>query len=420
MSTADQFSPARILRALHSRNYRLFFAGQLVSLTGTWMQSLAMSWLVYRMTNSPLALGVIGFTSQITAFLITPFAGVWADHANRRKIVIFTQALAMVQALTLALLVLTGIVRVWHIIALSAFLGVVNSFDMPVRQSFLVDIVGNKEDLGNAIALNSMLFNSARFLGPMVAGAIIAAFGEGVCFLFNGISYIAVIAALVLMRMEHKQTATSAGGLLHSMREGFVYTFNLRPIRSIMLLMGLISLVVFPYAVLMPVFARDVLHGSSRTLGLLLGAVGLGAFGGGIYLASKEGIAGIGRRIAAAAMIMGAGILLLSFARSVWLSFVILLFVGFGMMVHMASSNTFLQTIVDDDKRGRVMGFYIMAFAGLTPFGSLFSGWLASKAGTPATIAVSGILCFCGALFFASRLGDFEASVARHQRGRPA
>jgi MFS family permease len=405
-----------ILRALRYRNYQLFFSGQFISLIGTWMQSLAMSWLVYRMTNSPLALGFIGFSSQISAFFVTPFAGVWADHANRRKLVICTQSLAMLQAFILAALVLTHSIRVWHIIALSLFLGIINSFDMPVRQSFTVDMIEDKEDLGNAIALNSMLFNGARFIGPPLAGIVVALWGEGVCFLLNGISYLAVIAALMMMHIPHLTRMTRPGNVFESMREGFTYTFSSRPIRSIMLLMGLVSLVVFPYAILMPVFARDVLHGSSRTLGYLLGAIGLGALAGAVFMAAKQGIEGMGKRIAVATMIMGTGIICLSMTRSLWLAFAVLLFVGFGMMVHMASSNTFLQTIVEDSKRGRVMGFYILAFVGLTPFGSLFAGWLASKIGTPPTVMFAGALCLCGSLVFALRLPQFERSIAAEQK----
>jgi len=401
-----------ILRALRYRNYRLFFSGQLISLVGTWMQNLAMGWLVYRMTNSAFALGVIGFSSQISAFFVTPFAGVWADYANRRKLIILAQALAMVQALALAALVLTRTVQVWHIIVLSVFLGVVNSFDMPVRQSFTVDMIEDKDDLGNAIALNSMVFNSARFIGPMLAGAVVAVWGEGICFLFNGISYIAVIAALAMMRIPRAAPKARHTGVLESMKEGFVYTFSQGPIRSIMLLMALVSLVVFPYAVLMPVFAKDVLRGNSATLGMLMGAIGIGALAGALYMASRRGIADIGKQIAAATLVMGSGIILLSMVRSVWLSLIVLLFVGFGMMVHMSSSNTFLQTIVEDSKRGRVMGFYILAFVGLTPFGSLFSGWLASRIGTPPAIMLAGILCLCGALVFIARLDRFERSIS--------
>lgn len=414
-SDARTGGPRHILRALRYRNYQLFFFGQAVSLLGTWMQNLAMSWLVYRLTNSAFALGFIGFSSQICTFFVTPVAGVWADHANRRKLVILTQVLAMVQAFILAAFVLTKTIRVWEVIALSIFLGLVNAFDMPVRQSFTVDMIEDKADLGNAIALNSMIFNSARFIGPPLAGAVVAIWGEGICFLLNGFSYLAVIAALVMMRLPHRAHRGRPEDIVASLREGFVYMFGHKAMRSVVLLMALVSFVIFPYTVLMPVFARDILHGSSQTLGFLLGSIGLGALAGGVYLASKSGIAGIGKRIVAATAVMGTGIMLLSMARSLVVSCAILLFVGFGLMVHTASNNTFLQTIVEDGKRGRVMGFYILAFAGLAPFGSLCAGWLASRIGTPATIMFAGAACLCGSLAFASRLGRFERSVSSAQ-----
>ncbi len=406
-----------LLRALRYRNYQLFFGGQLISLIGTWMQSLAMSWLIYRMTGSAFLLGFIGFTSQISSFFITPVAGVWADHANRRKLVIMTQSLMMLEAFALAALVFTRAIQVWHIIVLSMFLGIVNSFDMPVRQSFTVDMVENKEDLGNAIALNSMLFNSARFIGPPLAGAFIAAWGEGMCFLANGISYIAVIAALFAMHIPHLAHRTRPENVVESLREGFRYTFSHRPIRLIMLLMALVSFVVYPYAVLMPIFAAEVLHGNAGTLGALLGAIGLGALAGGIFMASKRTIEGTGRRIGAATLVMGTGIVLLSMARSLPLSCVILGFVGFGMMVHTASSNTYIQTIVEDKLRGRVMGFYVLAFVGLTPFGSLYAGWLASHIGTPRTIALAGALCVCGSLAFIFQLRKFGKAISSMRAG---
>jgi len=397
-----------ILRALRYRNYRLFFGGQIISLTGTWMQYMAMSWLVYRLTNSPFALGVIGFSSQITIFLVTPFAGVWADQWNRHRIVIITQILAMIQAFILAILVLTGIARVWHIIALSVFLGLISSFDMPVRQSFTIDMIENKEDLGNAIALNSMVFNIARFIGPTVAGILVAVFDEGMCFLLNGISYIAVIVSLMLMKIKPRITTNHNNHLWESMKEGFLYTFGFPPMRFILMLMGLVSLAVMPYAVLMPVFARDILHGNSQTLGFLMGAGGLGALAGAIYLASKKDIRGLGKTIAVSTFILSAGLIVLSFSRVVWFSLLLMVFIGFGIMVNMAASNTVLQTIVDDDKRGRVMSFYIMAFIGLTPFGSLLAGSLASAIGTPNTILIAGIFCIAGTLVFVQRMKLFN------------
>jgi MFS family permease len=412
----DNFNSGRaagILRALRYRNYRLFFSGQIISLTGTWMQFMAMSWLVYRLTHSAFALGVIGFSSQITIFFVTPFAGVWADRWNRRRIIIITQILAMIQAFVLAFLVLTNTATVWHIIALSVFLGLVNSFDMPVRQAFTVDMIENKEDLSNAIALNSTMFNIARFLGPTIAGFVVAAFGEGICFLFNGLSYIAVIIALLLMKITPPVTANQNSRFWESMKEGFVYTFGFAPMRFILILMALVSLVVMPYAVLLPVFAKDVLHGDSQTLGFLMGAAGLGALAGALYLAAKKGVRGLDKTIVLATIMVGVGIILLSLSRTIWVSLALMLFIGFGIMVYMASSNTVLQTIVDDDKRGRVMGFFVMAFIGLAPFGSLLAGGLASQIGTPNTLFLSGIACLLGGLVFIRKWESLIPSLSK-------
>ncbi len=400
-----------ILRALRYRNYRLFFFGQIISLIGTWMQYLAMSWLVYRLTNSLFTLGVIGFASQITVFLVSPFSGVWADRWNRRRTVIITQILAMLQAFVLAGLVMSGAVRVWHIVLLSIFLGLVNAFDMPMRQAFTMDMIRNKDDLGNAIALNSLIFNLARFVGPMVAGFVVASYGEGVCFLFNGLSYIAVIIALFMIKIIPLQAVNNHQDIWGSMKEGFTYTFGFPPMRFVMVLMGLVSLVVMPYAVLLPAFAKDVLHGNSRTLGLLMGAAGIGSFAGAIFMAAKKGVQGLGKSIAIATFMFGLGLVILSFTTAVWLSLGLMVFIGFGLMVHMASSNTVVQTIVDDDKRGRVMGFYVMAFIGLTPFGSLFAGSLAARIGTPHTLFLAGILCVLGAFIFLSKVNYFNAIV---------
>jgi len=411
MKTNNTVGIKHILRALRYRNYRLFFAGQVISLVGTWMQYLAMSWLVYRLTNSPFALGVIGFASQITAFFVSPFSGVWADRWNRHRIVIVTQILAMIQAFVLAGLVLFKVVQVWHIIVLSVFLGLVNSLDMPVRQSFTIDMIKNKQDLGNAIALNSLMFNLARFIGPVVAGFVVASFGEGVCFLINGVSYIAVIIALFLMKITPLKAENNRQRIWESMKEGFIYTFGFPPMRFILVLMGLVSLVVMPYAVLLPVFAKDVLHGNSRTLGFLMGAAGTGALAGAIFMAAKKGVRGLGKSISIATFMFGIGLVILSYVSSVWLSLVLMVFIGFGIMVHMASSNTVLQTIVDDDKRGRVMGFYVMAFIGLTPFGSLLAGSLASHIGTPRTFLLAGISCVLGAFVFVFKMNSFNAIV---------
>lgn len=396
------------MRALRSRNFRLFFAGQSISLIGTWMQRIAMSWLVYRLTHSALLLGVAGFAGQIPTFLLAPFAGVLADRWNRHRTLIVTQTLAMLQAVVLWVLVLTGTVQVWHIIALAVMLGAINAFDMPVRQSFVVQMIEGKEDLGNAIALNSSMVNAARLLGPAAAGVLIAVFGEGICFLLNALSYLAVIAALVAMRIAPVSERAANGRVLEGIKEGFSYVFGFEPIRYIILLLALVSLMGMPYQVLMPVFAKDVLGGGPHTLGFLMGASGLGALVGTVYLACRRSVRGLGSVIAVSAAVFGLGLIAFSFSHVVWFSMVLMFFTGLGMIVQMAASNTVLQTVVDDDKRGRVMSFYTMAFMGMAPFGSLLAGALAARIGAPNTLVVGGVFTIAGAIVFARKLGTMR------------
>jgi MFS family permease len=392
-------------RTLRYRNYRLFFGGQMISLVGTWMQQVALTWLVYRLTGSAFLLGVVGFASQFPSFLIAPLAGVLADRVNRHRVVIITQVLSMLQATLLAVLTLTGMIQVWHIIALSAFLGLINSFDIPTRQSFLLDMIENKEDLWNAIAINSSMFNGARLIGPSIAGLVIASVGEGLCFLLNAVSYVAVILALLAMKInQKKKTDRPPQRVLEGFREGFHYAFGFVPIRNILLLIALVSMMGMPFTVLMPIFAKDILHGGPHTLGFLMGATGVGALTGALTLASRKSVLGLGRWIPAAAAIFGLGLVAFSISHVFWLSMFLLFVVGVGMMTQMASSNTILQTISDDDKRGRVMSFYTMSFMGMTPFGSLFAGSLASTIGAPATLLMSGIVCILGAAVFARQL----------------
>jgi MFS family permease len=393
-----------VFRALRSRNYRLFFAGQSISLIGTWMQRIAMSWLVYRLTHSALLLGVAGFAGQIPTFLLAPITGVLADRWNRHRTLVVTQTLAMLQAVILVILVMTETVHVWHVITLAVVLGTINAFDMPVRQSFIVQMIERRNDLGNAIALNSSMVNAARLLGPSIAGILIAAFGEGICFLLNAISYVAVIAALLMMRIAPVRTRPANGHVMEGLREGFSYAFGLEPIRYIILLLALVSLMGMPYQILMPVFAKEVLGGGPHTLGFLMGAAGCGALVGTIYLACLKSVQGLGPVIAIAAAVFGIGLIAFSFSHVVWLSMLLIFVAGLGMMVQMASSNTVLQTVVDDDKRGRVMSFYAMAFMGMAPFGSLFAGALASRIGAPRTLVVGGGLTILGALLFARKL----------------
>lgn len=407
-----------ILRSFHYRNYRLFFGGQGISLIGTWIQNIAMSWLVYSLTNSALLLGIVGFAGQIPTFILTPFAGVLVDRWHRHRILVVTQTLAMLQAFILALLVLTGNVTVWHIIPLSVFLGLVNAFDIPARQSFVVEIIENREDLGNAIALNSSMFNGARLLGPSIAGILIAAVGEGLCFLLNGVSYLAVIAALLAMRVIPKKIEIKKSHILHGLKEGFFYAFGFAPIRYILLLLSLISLVGMPYAVLMPIFAKEILHGGPHTLGFLVGCSGIGALVGAVFLASRKSASGLAKNIPLAAGLFGVGLIIFSQSRVLWLSLLLMLITGFGMMVQMASSNTLIQTVVDDDKRGRVMSFYTMAFMGMAPFGSLLAGGLASKIGAPNTLLIGGIATILGAIVFAVKLPFLEEALNTRERGK--
>ena len=400
----------RALRALQYRNYRLYFGGQGISLIGTWMQRIAMSWLVYRLTDSAFMLGLIGFAGSLPSLIFGPLAGVLADRYNRRRMLIVTQSLAMLQAFILALLVLGGKITIWQILLLGIFLGLVEAFDMPTRQSFMVEIVP-KKDLGNAIALNSSMVNSSRLLGPSIAGVLIASMGEGMCFLLNSVSYLAVIISLLAMKVPPGQMPSGRSHIFRELQEGLSYAYSFTPIRSILMLLALVSLVGMPYSVLMPVFARDVLHGGPHTLGFLLGGAGVGALAGAIYLASRKSVLGLGRWIAMAAGIFGTGLIFFSLSRVFWFSLLLMLVTGFGMIVQMASSNTVLQTVVEEDKRGRVMSLYSMAIRGMVPFGSLLGGIMASRLGAPTTLMIGGGCCVVGSLIFARNLPGLRKMV---------
>jgi MFS family permease len=400
-----------LMRALQSRNYRLFFGGQTLSLIGTWMQQVAMSWLVYRLTGSALLLGVVGFASQVPSFLLAPVAGVLADRWNKRRVLLWTQSLSMVQAAILTALVFADLVQVWHIIALSLVLGTVNAFDIPARQSFLIEMIEKRADLGNAIALNSSMVNGTRLIGPSLAGITIAAFGEGVCFLLNAASFFAVIAALAAMRVKVKPMHTGKASVLHELREGLAYAYRFPPIRSILLLLALVSLLGVPYTVLLPVFAHDILHGGANTFGFLMAAAGLGAFVSALLLATRKSVVGLGKIIPLAAGLFGVAVAAFSFSRSLWLSLLLLFIAGMGMMAQIASSNTILQTVVDDDKRGRVMSLFTMSFMGMAPFGSLLAGTLAGRIGVTNTMLLGGSLCLAGALIFARNLRTLRQHI---------
>jgi MFS family permease len=403
---------AFMLRALSHRNYRLFFSGQSVSLIGTWMTRIATSWLVYRLTGSALLLGVVGFAGQIPSFLLAPFAGVLVDRWNRHRLLVATQVLALLQSLALALLALTGIVQIWHVILLSIFQGLINAFDMPARQAFVVEMVERREDLANAIALNSSMVNAARLLGPSIGGVIIAAVGEGWCFMLDAISYLAVIASLLAMKITPRMTKQiKEAKMLQQLREGWKYASGFAPIRKVLLLLALVSLVGMPYTVLMPVFANEILHGGPSTLGLLMAASGVGALAGAMLLAARKSVLGLGKFIPLTAGIFGAGLVAFSFSRSLWLSLLLMVVTGLGFMVQMAASNTVLQTIVEEDKRGRVMSFYTMAFMGTAPFGSLLAGSVADRIGAPFTLLFGGLGCIIGAVWFGTALPALRRDV---------
>jgi MFS family permease len=400
-----------IFRSFQYRNYRLFFGGQSISLIGTWMQRIAMPWLVYHITGSVFLLGVVSFAGQIPTFLLAPVAGVLTDRWNRYYVLIASQVVAMLQALVLTWLFYAGTIEIWHIIVLSIVLGCFNAFDVPSRHSFVIDLVERKEDLGNAIALNSLMFNGARLIGPSIAGVLLASAGEGICFLVNAVSYIFVIVSLLLMRVAPREAKAPDSHIFKDMKDGLNYTFGFPPIKHLILLLGLVSLMSMPYTVLMPVFAIEILHGGSNTFGFLMGAAGFGALLGGLYLASRRTILRLGRIIPAAATIFGVGLIAFSLSRLFILSMTLMVIAGLGVMLHTASSNTILQTITDDDKRGRVMSFYTLAIMGTAPFGSLMAGGLAKVIGTPDTIMVGGIACILGAMIFLRRLPELKDIV---------
>jgi MFS family permease len=391
-------------RALRSPNFRLFFTGQSISLIGTWMTRIATSWLVYRLTGSALLLGVVGFVGQIPTFLLAPFAGVWVDRLNKRGLLVWTQVLAALQSLLMAALTITHRITVHEIIWLSAFQGLINAFDMPGRQSFMVEMVEDKRDLGNAIALNSSMVNMARLVGPSLAGLVISAYGEGVCFLIDGISYFAVIASLLLMKLRPADAARSQASMLEQLKEGWTYVRGFLPIRNLLTLFAITSLMGMPYTVLMPVFASKVLHGGPHTLGFLMGAAGIGAFVSAVSLALRRTVRGLLRMVPISAALFGAGLVLFGLSHWLWLSLVLMLVVGFGMMQGMAASNTIIQTLTPGEMRGRVMSYYTMAFVGMAPFGSLLAGALAHTFSASTAVVITGSCCILGALWFARQL----------------
>jgi len=401
-----------MLRALRYRNYRLFFAGQMVSLIGTWITNIATSWLVYRLTGSALLLGIVGFSGQLPAFLLSPFAGLVIDRQNKHRILVITQTLSMLQSFALAVLVFGHWITIPWLLVLSALQGLINAFDMPCRHTFVVEMIEKREDLGNAIALNSSMFNAARLIGPAIGGVLIAAVGEGWCFFVDGVSYLAVITALLAMVLKVQKPFKGTGAsTMSQLKEGLKYALRSKPIRSLLILLALISFMGVPYMILMPVFAGAILKGGPHTLGFLMTAAGAGALIGALWLASRKTVVGLGRIIALGALFFGLGLIAISFSRSLWPALVFLVISGLGFMVTTASTNTILQTIVEDDKRGRVMSLFIMAYIGTAPFGSLLAGSVSHHIGVPPTLLISGICCLGGALWFFKQLPEIREAI---------
>ncbi|HEY2065188.1 MAG TPA: MFS transporter [Gemmatimonadaceae bacterium] len=401
----------RLTRALASRNYRLFFGGQTVSLVGTWITRVATSWLVYRLTGSVFLLGVVSFCGQIPTLLLAPFAGVIVDRSDRHRILVVTQVLSMLQSLALAVLTFAGRITVVDVLVLQVAQGIINAFDTPARQSFIIEMVEDRADLPNAIALNSSMVNASRIIGPSIGGIVIAAVGEGWCFMADAISYLAVIASLLAMDITRRALPRRDTRMIDELRVGFQYVWRFAPVRSALLLLSLISIMGMPYTVLMPAIAAKLLHGGPHTLGFLMTASGVGALAGALYLASRRSVLGLGRAMVISAAVFGIGLVAFSFTRVLWLSLLVLPIVGAGMMVTMAATNTVIQTIVDESLRGRVMAFYTMAFLGTAPIGSLIAGVAADRIGPANTIMAGGLCCVLAAAWFGFRLPGLRILV---------
>ena len=411
-------SPPSLWRALSNRNFALYFAGQGVSLIGTWLQQTAMTWLVYRLTQSAWLLGVVGFAGQLPSFLLAPLAGVWTDRWNRHRALIVTQVLAMLQAFLLAYLSWSGTVQTWHIIALSAFLGCVSSVDITVRQAFVVDMVSAEGDLANAIGLNSTLTNGTRLLGPALAGVLIPLVGEPTCFLLNALSYGAVIAALVAMTIQQRERPSKHRAMTTEIWEGFRYAYEVTPIRAMVVLVSVVSFAGLPYTILLPAWVSSVLHGEAGALGFLMAISGVGATASGIYLASRRTVRGLQRHIVVGAISFGAGLIALAGCQTLLVGSLAMMLIGYGMMLQFGASNTVIQVLVDPDKRGRVMSIYLMAFFGTMPLGSLAAGALADRAGAAVTIGAGGALCVLAGLLFIPQLASIGAAVTKELAAR--
>lgn len=403
--------PPHLTRALEHRNYRLFFGGQSISLVGSWITRIATSWLVYRLTGSLLLLGIVGFCGQIPTLILAPIAGVLTDRWDRQRILLYTQVLSMLQSVALATLVFTGTMTVPYIIVLQLFQGVINAFDTPARQSFVIEMIEDRADLPNAIALNSSMVNASRIIGPSIGGVIISAVGEGWCFTLDAVSYIAVIVSLLAMNVVRRELPSRHAGMLAELRVGFSYVARFVPVRTALILLALVSLLGMPYTVLMPAIATDLLHGGPHTLGFLMTASGAGALAGALYLASRRSVRGLGKAMVVSTTAFGVGLIAFSLSRSLWLSLLVLPLVGGGMMITMAAANTIIQTIVVEELRGRVMAFYTMAFLGTAPIGSLLAGVVADRIGPARTILGGGLCCLAVAAWFAFRLPGIRTLV---------
>jgi MFS family permease len=399
------------LRALRHRSFRVFYTGQGLSLLGTWLQTVATSWLVYRLTGSAFMLGLVAGAQQIPMLFLAPVAGVWADRLDRRKLLMVIQTLCAVQALALAALTFAGLVTVWHVVGFALLLGMLNAFETPTRQAFLLEMIGTKEDLPNAIALQSMLFNGARFVGPTIAGLVLAAAGEAVCFLLNGLSYVAVVAAYWLIRVHPRARAASPATWWQELHAGFRYAFGSVATRRLIALLAALSCFSAPWMSLMPIYAAETFAGDSRTLGVMVSAVGLGALVGTAFLAMRPNVRGLGRVIATCALVAGAALTAYAVSHWLWFSLAALALFGFGLIAAVASTNTVLQTLADEDKRGRIISIYVMTFLGIAPLGNLVAGTVAERIGVHWTLAGCGVALFAAAAWFALTLDSWRRAV---------
>jgi MFS family permease len=399
------------LGALRHRNFSLFLSGQVCALIGYWMQSIAQGWLLYKMTDSATLLGILGFASSLPILLLSPFAGLWSDRCNLHRVMFGTQILEMLQAITLAALAVSGIIAPWHIITLSMIMGVLIAVELPVRHAYLLELVGNKADLPNAVAVTSLVGNCGRLVGPALAGLVIASIGESACFVINACTYTTVMISFLMIKVMPTERARHTTPMMQGMREGFSYAWQNLPIRSLLLLLTVVGLLGTPYINLMPVITREVFAAGAREMGFMIGAAGLGAVAGTLYLTARPSVRGLVRLLTAAAFAAGTALALVAHAKYVWFAIPLLAITGFGILVTSVAINMIVQTIVDDDKRGRVMSLYTASFMGMAPFGALAAGALSDVIGVATTLTISGICCALGALALASRQTQIRGAL---------